>query len=74
MDTTPIPFQRGIERLRCLLGGHRALARAGAYGRELPDGHWEELRYCGACGSAVWTKTDHPERAPNNRSGAGPPE
>src|SRR5579884_206367 len=42
-----------LRRLHCVLHGHD-LARADAYGEQLPDGHIEELHYCRHCGMAVW--------------------
>lgn len=56
-------FRRGKERLKCFVRGHRDVARADAYGEELPqDGKDDsELHYCAACGSPVWVKRLHRE-------------
>ena len=52
-------FARGLARLQCLFKGHRDLARADAYGEELPERGDYELHYCGNCGGPVWVKKAH---------------
>ncbi len=56
-------FRRGKERLKCLGRGHQDLARADAYGEEMPQDpeNDSELHYCAACGSPVWVKRLHRE-------------
>lgn len=56
-----LPCQRGLQRLSCLLRGHRDLAPAGTYAEVLEGNIERELHYCGSCGGPVWVSSarDH---------------
>lgn len=60
-----------IQRLICLLRGHRLLRTALAYAQQHAETRGQELHYCVRCGCAVWTSLAPRAVLPPKWVGAG---
>jgi hypothetical protein len=54
-----------LERLRCLVSGHRALSGTASYGGVLADGRIRDLHFCTACDKYVWIEHTPAQTEPN---------